>query len=93
MFITKVFLFFQSIVEKVVYEISEENLEWTVMKRSAWIDSQVFGFSRAIQAFGLDQLKKNCAKMAESFNYVLTNVFSRIVQFINPKFFQINFSM
>jgi len=91
-FLTKVFLF-QSIVEKVVYEVSEENPEWTVAKRSAWIDSQVFGFSRAIQAFGLDRFKKNCTKMAEGFNYVLTNMFPRTAQFINPKLSQMSFSM
>lgn len=82
-----------SIVEKVVYEVSEENPEWTIAKRSAWIDSQVFGFSRAIQAFGLDRFKKNCAKMAEGFNYVLTNMFPHRAQFINSKLSQMSFSM
>lgn len=86
-------IFFQSIVEKVVYQVSDENSEWTVAKRSAWIDSQVFGFSRAIQAFGLDRFKKNCAKMSEGFNYVLTNMFPHTAQFINPKLPQMSFSM
>lgn len=80
-------------MEKVVYEVSEENPEWTIAKRSAWIDSQVFGFSRAIQAFGLDRFKKNCTKMAEGFNYVLTNMFPHTTQFINPKLSEMNFSM
>ncbi|EFN89762.1 PRELI domain-containing protein 1, mitochondrial [Harpegnathos saltator] len=82
-----------SIVEKVVYQISEENPEWTVAKRSAWIDSQVFGLSRAIQAFGLDRFKKNCVKMSEGFNYVLTNMFPQRAQFINPQLIQTSFSM
>ncbi|XP_011690009.1 PREDICTED: PRELI domain-containing protein 1, mitochondrial [Wasmannia auropunctata] len=82
-----------SIVEKVVYQISEENPEWTVAKRSAWIDSQVFGFSRAIQAFGLDRFKKNCVKMSEGFNYVLANMFPRTTQFLNPELSQTSFSM
>lgn len=75
-----------------VYQISEENPEWTVAKRSAWIDSQVFGFSRAIQAFGLDRFKKNCVKMSEGFNYVLANMFPT-AQFLNPKLVQTSFSM
>ncbi|XP_032680486.1 PRELI domain-containing protein 1, mitochondrial [Odontomachus brunneus] len=82
-----------SIIEKVVYEISEENPEWTVAKRCAWIDSQVFGFSRAIQAFGMDRFKKNCNKMSEGFNYVLTNMFPQRAQFINPQLSQTSFSM
>jgi len=38
-------------VEKVIYEVSEENPEWTVAKRSAWSDNQVFGFSRRFKPF------------------------------------------
>ncbi|XP_011872957.1 PREDICTED: PRELI domain-containing protein 1, mitochondrial [Vollenhovia emeryi] len=82
-----------SIVEKVVYQISDENPEWTIAKRAAWIDSQVFGFSRAIQAFGLDRFKKNCVKMSEGFNYVLTNMFPHTTQFLNPNLGQTSFSM
>lgn len=80
-------------MEKVVYQISEENPKWTVAKRSAWIDSQVFGFSRAIQAFGLDRFKKNCATMSEGFNYVLANMFPHTAQLINPNLSQTSFSM
>jgi hypothetical protein len=55
--------------------VSEENPNWTVAERSAWVDSQVMGFGRAIQAFGVDRFKKNCTKMANGFNYVLTAMF------------------
>lgn len=68
-------LYFQSIVEKVVYKVSDENPEWTVAERSAWIDSQVIGFGRAIQAFGIERFKKNCSKMIRGFDYVLANMF------------------
>ncbi|XP_067003455.1 protein preli-like [Anabrus simplex] len=64
-----------SIVEKVTYRVSEENVNWTLATRSAWIDSQVFGFGRAIQAFGLERFRKNCHKMVGGFNYVLRNMF------------------
>lgn len=73
-----------SIVEKVVYTVSEENPNWTVANRSAWIDSHVFGFSRAIQAFGLDRFKVNCARMCDGFNYVLAQKFPETARFINP---------
>lgn len=83
---------FQSIVEKVVYKVCEENSNWTVAKRSAWIDSQVFGFSRAIQAFGLDRFKKNCTLMYNGFNYVLAHLFPHTAQYMNPSLSQMGFA-
>lgn len=67
--------YFQSIVEKVIYKVSKENPNWTVAERSAWIDSQVFGFGRAIQAFGLERFRKNCQQMVGGFNHVLMTMF------------------
>jgi len=64
-----------SVVEKVVYKISDEHPGKTVAVRSAWIDSQVFGFSRAIRAFGVERFKKNCNKMVFGFNHVLSAMF------------------
>lgn len=66
-----------------MYKVSDEKPEWTVAHRSAWIDSSVFGFSRAIQAYGLDRFKKNCAQMSGGFNYVLTQMFPHTAQFMN----------
>lgn len=56
-------LILQNVVEKVVYKVSDDNPEKTIAIRSAWIDSQVFGFSRAIRKFGIERFKKNCIKM------------------------------
>ncbi|XP_017765225.1 PREDICTED: protein preli-like [Eufriesea mexicana] len=81
-----------SITEKVVYKVCEENPNWTVAKRSAWIDSQVFGFSRAIQAFGLDRFKKNCTSMYNGFNYVLAHMFPHTAQYMNPTLSQMGFA-
>uniref|UniRef100_A0A0K8TSW3 PRELI/MSF1 domain-containing protein n=1 Tax=Tabanus bromius TaxID=304241 RepID=A0A0K8TSW3_TABBR len=64
-----------SVVEKVVYKESEEHPGKTIAVRSAWIDSQVFGFSRAIRAFGVERFKKNCGKMVNGFNFVLHKMF------------------
>lgn len=74
-----------------MYRVSEENSEWTVAQRSAWIDSSVFGFSRAIQAFGLDRFKKNCSKMTGGFNYVLAHMFPATAQFMNPTLSQMGY--
>ncbi|KAK0161443.1 hypothetical protein PV327_009913 [Microctonus hyperodae] len=80
-----------NVVEKVVYKVSDENPEWTVAKRSAWIDSSVFGFSRAIQAFGLERFKKNCLKMTGGFNYVLAHMFPS-TQLLNSTISQMTFN-
>ncbi|XP_057335097.1 PRELI domain-containing protein 1, mitochondrial [Microplitis mediator] len=79
-----------SVIEKVTYKVSDENPEWTVAHRSAWIDSSVFGFSRAIQAFGLDRFKKNCYQMTGGFNFVLANMFPTTAAHINQNFAQLS---
>lgn len=81
-----------TVVEKVEYRVSEENPEWTVAKRSACIDSQLFGFSRAIQAFGVDRFRKNCAKMSSGFNYVLEHMFPHTAQYMKPALAHMNFA-
>lgn len=64
-----------TVVEKVVYKCSETDPEQTIAVRSAWIDSQMFGLSRAIRAFGVERFKKNCYKMVAGFNVVLDAMF------------------
>ncbi|XP_065351561.1 protein preli-like [Cloeon dipterum] len=64
-----------SITEKVVYRQSSESSNQTVAERTAWIDSQVFGLSRPIQAFGLERFKKNCVKAENGFHHVLNLMF------------------
>ncbi|KAI5634734.1 PRELI-like family domain-containing protein [Phthorimaea operculella] len=63
-----------SVVERVEYRACGAV---TVARRSAWIDSQVFGFSRAIRAFGLERFRKNATQMVNGFNHVLQNLFPR----------------
>ncbi|XP_075222380.1 preli-like [Lycorma delicatula] len=62
-------------VEKVVYKVSDENPNWTVAVKSTWIDSKVFGFGRAIQAFGVERMKKHYQRMVVGFNYVLSKLY------------------
>lgn len=67
-------IIFQNVVEKVVYSANEES-GLTVAERSVWIESRMYGLSRAIEAFALDRFRKNCAKAVKGFNYVLNNMF------------------
>lgn len=56
-------------------EYLEQSDGKTVAIRTAFISSQVFGFSRAIRAFGVERFKSNCNKASLGFNYVLRNMF------------------
>ncbi|XP_013118210.1 protein preli-like [Stomoxys calcitrans] len=57
-----------------IVEYSEKDGR-TLAVRRAYISSQVFGFSRAIRAFGIERFKSNCQKTANGFNYVLKKMF------------------
>lgn len=48
LFVFDVFLS-QSVEERCQYRINPENGGWTEIKREAWISSNVYGLSRAIQ--------------------------------------------
>lgn len=65
----------QSVVEKVIYKTSNDNPDTTIALRSAWIDSQVYGFAKAIRAFGVERFKKNCHKTVLGFEYILHSMF------------------
>ncbi|XP_061397966.1 protein preli-like [Musca vetustissima] len=58
-----------------IVEYSEQKDGRTLAIRRAYISSQVFGFSRAIRAFGIERFKSNCHKAASGFNYVLQRMF------------------
>lgn len=66
---------YQGVTEKVVYKINDENPSTTVAERSVWIESNVYGMSKAIQAFGLQRFKVNSAKAVKGFNYVLSSMY------------------
>lgn len=62
-------------MEKVTYTVNPDFPGKTVAIRSAWIDSQVYGFATAIKAFGLERFRKNCSKTILGFNHVLQALF------------------
>ncbi|XP_050545944.1 PRELI domain-containing protein 1, mitochondrial-like [Daktulosphaira vitifoliae] len=63
------------VTEKVVYKVNEENPSTTVAERSVWIESNVFGMSKAIQAFGLQRFKINSARAVKGFTHVLNSLY------------------
>lgn len=60
--------------EKCVYRPNPENPACTQVQREAWVTSSVFGFSRAIQEFGLARFRRNQIKATEGFEYILANL-------------------
>lgn len=50
-----VFSRWQSVEERCHYRINPENGSWTEIKREAWVSSNVYGLSRAIQVSGVKQ--------------------------------------
>lgn len=55
--------------------MSDENPSTTIAERSVWIESNVYGMSKAIQAFGLQRFKVNSAKAVKGFNCVLSSMY------------------
>lgn len=60
--------------EKCIYRPNPENVMWTQVQREAWVTSNVFGFSRAIQEFGLARFRRNQLKATEGFEYILSHL-------------------
>jgi len=60
--------------ERCQYGINPENTSWTEIKREAWITSNIYGLSRAIQEFGLARFKTSVTKTMKGFEYVLAKM-------------------
>ncbi|OXA56948.1 protein preli-like [Folsomia candida] len=60
-----------SVTEKVIYTPDPSNPGHTVANRMAWIDSQMYGFRRAIEAFGLERFRTNSARASAGFVHIL----------------------
>lgn len=60
--------------EKCTYSPDPQDEESTVCERQAWISSNVFGFSFAIQAFAFERFKKNSLKALQGFEHVLGTI-------------------
>ncbi|KAF4105257.1 hypothetical protein G5714_014588 [Onychostoma macrolepis] len=63
-----------SVEERCVYRVNPDNNSWTEIKREAWISSNLYGLSRAIQEFGLARFKSSVTKTMKGFEYVLAKM-------------------
>lgn len=63
-----------SVEERCEYRINPENSSWTEIKREAWISSNVYGLTRAVQEFGLARFKTSVTKTMKGFEYVLARM-------------------
>jgi len=66
---------FMTIDEKVVYRPDPDNKNQTICERQAWVASNLFGFSYAIQTFGFERFKKNAHKAISGFEFVLNRMY------------------
>ncbi|XP_030067534.1 PRELI domain-containing protein 1, mitochondrial [Microcaecilia unicolor] len=57
-----------------VYCVNPENSSWTEIKRQAWISSNLFGCTRAIQEFGLARFKSNVTKTMKGYEFILAKM-------------------
>ncbi|KAI7801316.1 PRELI domain-containing protein 1 [Triplophysa rosa] len=62
------------IEERCVFRVNPDNNNWTEIKREAWISSNLYGISRAIQEFGLARFKSNVSKTMKGFEFVLARM-------------------
>ena len=67
-----------TIEEKVTYRSTDDQNNWTVAERQAWIDSNVFGLSSAVQRFGLERFRKNVSKACNGFNFILNALYNNL---------------
>ncbi|XP_034037285.1 PRELI domain containing 1a [Thalassophryne amazonica] len=63
-----------SVEERCEYRVNAENGSWTEIRREAWISSNIYGLSRAIQEFGLARFKTSVAKTMKGFEFVLAKM-------------------
>jgi hypothetical protein len=52
-----------------------ENSSKTRCIREAWIESNLYGFARAIQHFGIERFKQNITRTVKGFDYVLERLY------------------
>lgn len=62
--------------EKCEYKRLKDTKEWTVCKRQAWITSNFYGFSRPVEAFGMERYKQNINKTRKGLEYILEKLFA-----------------
>ncbi|KAK1159196.1 PRELI domain-containing protein 1, mitochondrial-like [Acipenser oxyrinchus oxyrinchus] len=65
---------YMAVEERCVYGVNPDNNSWTEIKREAWISSNLFGLSRALQEFGLARFKSSVTKTMKGFEFILAKM-------------------
>ncbi|KAK1161276.1 PRELI domain-containing protein 1, mitochondrial-like [Acipenser oxyrinchus oxyrinchus] len=65
---------YMAVEERCVYGVNPDNNSWTEIKREAWISSNLFGLSRALQEFGLARFKSSITKTMKGFQFILAKM-------------------
>ncbi|KAK6475683.1 PRELI domain-containing protein 1 [Huso huso] len=65
---------YMAVEESCVYGVNPDNNSWTEIKREAWISSNLFGLSRALQEFGLARFKSSVTKTMKGFEFILAKM-------------------
>ncbi|MGH0139137.1 UNVERIFIED_CONTAM: hypothetical protein FKN15_068858 [Acipenser sinensis] len=65
---------YMAVEERCVYGVNSDNNSWTEIKREAWISSNLFGLSRALQEFGLARFKSSVTKTMKGFEFILAKM-------------------
>ncbi|XP_062856224.1 PRELI domain containing 1a [Trichomycterus rosablanca] len=63
-----------TVEERCLYTVNPDNSSLTEIKREAWISSSLYGFSRAVQEFGLARFKSSVMKTMKGFEYILAKM-------------------
>ncbi|XP_077992613.1 PRELI domain-containing protein 1, mitochondrial-like [Glandiceps talaboti] len=66
-----------TVEERCEYSIDTENRKCTAVKKEAWVTSSIYGFSHALQAFGVERFKKNTANAEKGFLHVLERLYGQ----------------
>ncbi|XP_031564390.1 PRELI domain-containing protein 1, mitochondrial-like [Actinia tenebrosa] len=62
--------------EKCVYAVNPQNKEWTTCEKQSWVSSDVYGFARAIEAFGVERYKKNAKKAIKGLEHIMEKLYT-----------------
>jgi len=61
--------------EKCEYKRSMDCKDWTLCDRKAWVSSNVYGFSKPIEAFGVERYKNNIVKSKKGLEHILEKIY------------------
>ncbi|XP_047138406.1 PRELI domain-containing protein 1, mitochondrial isoform X1 [Hydra vulgaris] len=64
-----------NVVERCEFSLSKDNKNKTLVKREAWVISNVYGLSKAIEMFFFDRYKSQVKKSLKGLEYILNKMY------------------